>query len=271
MTAYRSAIFAGHVVHKRLTPARHGFAYKVFSLCLDVDEIDRLASELRLFSRNRCNLLSFYDADHGPGDGTPVAEHIRKTLIAAGLGHASAHIELLCYPRMLGFVFNPLSVYFCYAAEHQIGAIVYEVSNTFGERVSYVIPVDPGPGSAVRQVCAKEMYVSPFTNKASRYTFHVLPPANDEAAAVVVGISLRDATGPVLKTHFRGLRHSMSDRTLGRMLARHPMMTAKVVGAIHFEAARLWLKGVPLVERHVSPRHSISVVTTALQQAIHAE
>ena len=87
MTAYRSAIFAGHVVHKRLTPARHGFAYKVFSLCLDVDEIDRLASELRLFSRNRCNLLSFYDADHGPGDGTPVAEHIRKTLIAAGLGH----------------------------------------------------------------------------------------------------------------------------------------------------------------------------------------
>ena len=163
MTGFASSIFAGHVVHKRLTPKQHGFAYKVFSLCLDVDEIDLLSSELRLFSRNRRNLLSFYDADHGAGDGTPVAEHIRKTLAVAGLGQTTHRIKLLCYPRVLGFVFNPLSVYFCYADGERLAAIVYEVSNTFHERVSYVIPVDHSAGAVVRQVCAKEMDVSPFT------------------------------------------------------------------------------------------------------------
>ena len=271
MTSTSCAIFAGHVAHKRLTPTRHGFAYKVFALCLDVDEIDRLSSELRLFSRNRRNLLSFYDADHGAGDGMPVAEHIRTTLTAAGLGQATHRIRLLCYPRVLGFVFNPLSVYFCYAAGDCLGAIVYEVSNTFNERVSYVIPVDGAAGTVVRQVCAKEMYVSPFTPQAARYEFHVMPPGTDGGDAVVVGIALRDANGPVLKTHFRGLRCAISDRTLASMLLRHPLMTIKVVAAIRMQAARLWLKGVPLVRRHVSPRYHVSVVATVLQQAAHAK
>ena len=271
MTGFASSIFAGHVVHKRLTPKQHAFSYKVFSLCLDVDEIDLLSSELRLFSRNRRNVLSFYDADHGAGDGSPVAEYIRKTLAAAGLGQATDRITVLCYPRVLGFVFNPLSVFFCYDAGDRLGAIVYEVSNTFHERVSYVIPVDQAGSAVVRQVCAKDMYVSPFTQKTGRYDFHVLPPGKDEGDAVVVGISLRDASGPVLKTHFRGLQYAMSDRTLGLMLVRHPLMTIKVVAAIHMEAARLWLKGVPLVRRQVSPPNHVTIVAPDSQQARHAK
>ena len=271
MNEYASAVFAGHVVHKRLSPKQHGFAYRVFALSLDVDEIDLMASQLRLFSRNAFNALSFHDCDHGPGDGTPVARHIRTTVTEAGLGVATARIRLLCYPRILGYVFNPLSVYFCYEAGGRLGAVVYEVSNTFNERVSYVIPVAAGAADVVHQVCAKQMYVSPFTPQEAHYAFHVRPPGEKAGKEVVVGIALRDAAGPVLKTHFRGRRLALTDRTLALMLARHPLMTLKVVGAIHFEAARLWLKGVPPVRRHTSPRYTISVIDTAKRQAIHAE
>jgi uncharacterized protein len=259
MTALSSAIYAGQVVHKRLVPRQHGFTYRVFALALNVDEISGIAGSLRLFGHNRRRLVSFHDEDYGRGDSVGVAEHIRSVLAAAGLQTASERVVLLCYPRLFGFVFNPLSVYFCHDGSDQLRAVVYEVSNTFRERTSYVIPVEPTCSGIVHQVCAKEMYVSPFTPRAAQYSFHVSPPRDD----VVVGITLRDGTGPVLKTHFRGDRMPLTDRTLAGMVARHPLMTAKVVGAIHFEAARLWLKGVPLVKRHASGRHTISVIDPA--------
>ena len=136
MSALSSAIYTGQVVHKRLTPKPHAFAYRVFALALDVDEITAAAARLRLFNYNRRHLVSFHDADHGRSDGTPVATHIRATLREAGLEDAGARIVLVCYPRLLGFVFNPLSVYFCHDRRDRLRAIVYEVSNTFGERTS---------------------------------------------------------------------------------------------------------------------------------------
>ncbi len=273
MTDFASAIFEGHVVHKRLTPKRHGFTYRVFALLLDVDEIETLATSLRFFSRNQRNFLSFHDADHGSGDGTPVAVQIRATLTAAGFGHAAHRIALLCYPRVLGFVFNPLSVYFCHGSDGRLAAVVYEVSNTFGERQSYVIPVaaETRAGMVIEQDCAKAMAVSPFTSRAGQYSFHVQPAASREGAPVVVGVALRDATGPVLKTHFHGRRRALSDRALAAMLVRHPLMTLKVVAAIHFEAARLWFKGVPIVQRHKSPAFSVSVIAPVTGKAAHAE
>jgi hypothetical protein len=250
-----SCAYAGTVVHKRLVPT-HAFSYRVFSLALDVDEIDDLDRTLRLFSRNRWNLVSFHDRDHGNQDGTPVGDHLRGILRQAGLDHACARITLLCYPRLLGFVFNPLSVYFCHRMDGCLGAIVYEVNNTFRERKSYVIPVARDDGGLIAQYCDKEMYVSPFTSASGRYEFHVLRPGD----RVVVGIDFRDADGPVLKTQFRGERRSLSDWTIFGLVARHPLMTFKVIAGIHMQAARLWLKGVPLVERHVSPAYSFTVV-----------
>lgn len=265
-----SAIFSGHVVHKRLNPKRHGFRYNVFALNLDVDEIDLHAANLRLFSRNKFNVVSFHDADHGRGDGRPVGAYIRATLAAAGMTAASARITLLCYPRLFGFVFNPLSVYFCYATDGRLGAIVYEVSNTFRERTSYIIAVDQGiyapAAQCVSQSCAKEMCVSPFTARHGQYAFHVAAPERN----VVVGIALRDATGPILKTHFRGTRRALSDRGLVAMLVRHPLMTIKVFAAIHFEAARLWIKGVPLVRRRQSAEHAVHVVGSVTRTSVHA-
>jgi uncharacterized protein len=185
MTDFASGIYVGRVVHKRLTPRPHAFAYKVFSLALDVDEIDHIAGALRLFDRNRLGLVSFHDRDHGRGDGRSVAEHIRSTLTDAGLGSAGARVVLLCYPRLLGFVFNPLSVYFCHHRSGELGAIVYEVSNTFRERTSYVIPVGHAQDGAVHHVCAKQMHVSPFTPPDACYSFHVAPPGD----GVVVGVA----------------------------------------------------------------------------------
>lgn len=256
MSTMACCAYAGMVVHKRLVPTLHAFSYRVFSLSLDVDEIDHLARSLRLFSRNRWNLLSFHDRDHGNRDGTPVASHVRAVLRAAGLEYASGRITLLCYPRLLGFVFNPLSVYFCYRQDGHLGAIVYEVSNTFRERKSYVIPVAQDDGRVIAQSCAKEMYVSPFTSRSGRYGFRVLPPGK----TVVVGVDFSSGEGPVLKTHFRGERRNLSDWTIVGLVARHPLMTFKVVVGIHMQATRLWLKGVPLVERHVSPAYSFTVV-----------
>jgi uncharacterized protein len=236
---------------------------------MDVDQIDASAASLRLFARNRLGLVSFYDADHGSGDGrtgfcVPVADHIRNLLSEAGFASAAERIVLLCYPRLLGFVFNPLSVYFCHGRSGDLRAIVYEVANTFGERTSYVIPVERSDCGIVHQVCAKSMYVSPFVTRAAQYSFHLSPPGD----SVVVGVAVRGADGPVLKTHFRGERLPLTDRTLASVVVRHPLMTAKVVGAIHFEAARLWLKGVPLVKRHSSPRHSVSVVQPAKPKTV---
>lgn len=261
MTDLSSAIYCGQVVHKRLVPRQHGFTYRVFALALNVDQITNTADALRLFQRNRGGIVSFHDQDYGRRDGVSVADFIRDTLTAAGLEVACAHVVLLCYPRLLGLVFNPLSVYFCYDSTATLRAIVYEVSNTFSERTSYIIPVNTTDymrleERVVHQTCAKQMYVSPFTPRVAQYSFHVSPPRND----VVVGITLRDQSGAILKTHFRGERLPLTDKTLATMVVRHPLMAAKVVGGIHFEALRLWLKGVPLVKRHTSGHHTISVI-----------
>lgn len=267
MTTFRSCLFAGTVVHKRLSPRRHGFAYRVFALALDVDEIDRLDRDLRLFSRNRRNALGFWDSDLGDkGPGT-VGDKARRLLADADLARFGAYITLVCYPRVFGYVFNPLSVYFCRDEAGALGAVIYEVSNTFGERKSYVVETAGNSGDgATSQVCTKEMYVSPFTGADGRYSFHLVPPCD----RVVVGVAFRGGRQAILKTHFRGQRVALSDRAIATMLLRHPLMTAKVITAIHFEAARLWWKGVPLVTRHASPAYSHSIIRSQSQEAPHA-
>ena len=258
MSRFASCMFAGHVVHKRLSPVHHGFSYRVFALCLDVDEIDHIDAGLRLFSRNRRAPISIRDADFAGGVGT-IADGARAMLRSAGLEVFGAHISLLCYPRILGYAFNPLAVYFCRNADDRIGAVIYEVTNTFKERRSYVIPVACDDDGVIVQGCAKELYVSPFTAPTGRYGFHVRAPGKE----VVVGVSFREDDHPVLKTHFRGDRVEMSDASLIKMLLKYPMMTFKVMTAIHAEAARLWWKGVPVRERIESPRFATTIVHSA--------
>ncbi|MFP3920836.1 MAG: DUF1365 domain-containing protein [Dichotomicrobium sp.] len=259
-----AAIYRGEVVHERRRPKRHKLRYHVFSLLVDLDRLDDLDRRLRLFSHNRFNLFSFHNRDHGPGDRSDLAAHIRKLLAQAGLTAFGDRILLLSYPRVLGYVFNPLSVYFCYDGSGKLGAIAYEVSNTFRERKTYLIAAgSEADGRNVYQTCLKSFYVSPFNTSRGTYSFHIEPPA----ARVVVGVALRDEEGPLMRAHFAGVGEAISDAALTKLAIRYPFMTLKVIGGIHVEAFRLWRKGVPLVRRPAAPGYSVDFIAPAAARA----
>jgi DUF1365 family protein len=237
-----AALYVGEVMHARLKPVGHRFTYRVASLLIDVDCLAEADRHCGLFSVGRFNLFSFHESDHGPRDGSPLRAHVDRLLAAQGLP-PPARILLLCYPRVLGYVFNPLSVYFALDGAGRTVALVYEVRNTFGESETYVAPVlagEDGP-AGIRQSCAKRFYVSPFLPLDQRYQFRVLPPGD----GVRIRILETDADGPVLSASFAGRRIALSGRSLAALFAKMPLHTIKVVTAIHFEAARLWLKGAP--------------------------
>jgi len=234
-------IYEGTVVHSRLRPKRHKLAYRVFTLLLDLDQLD--ATPWRVLGINRAAPLSFWEADHGDGVAGDLRHWVGRQLDAAGIDLPGARVQVLCYPRIFGYVFNPLTVYFCKSAAGKLEAIIYEVCNTFGERRAYVLPAR-GDG-AVEQSCDKELYVSPFVPMACRYHFHIEPPAEK----VLVRIDETDAEGLLLRASFAGAGRTISDRALLRLLLVYPLMTLKVIVAIHWEALRLWAKGVPFLGR----------------------
>ena len=252
----RSAIYAGDVVHARTRPRRHRLHYRVFSLLLDLDELDGLSQRLRLFGHNRPAVFSLWDKDHGDGDTGALRPWVERQLRNAGLDLGRPRIEVLCYPRIWGYVFNPLTVYFCHEEQSgALSAILYEVSNTFGERMTYVIAVT-GPTDAVRQRAPKLHYVSPFVPMDARYDFLIRPPAE----RVTVRIDEADDDGHFLRAVFSGRRKKLSDRALFALLFAYPLMSLKVTAAIHFEALRLWLKGVPVFRHSRAARRIDSIV-----------
>ncbi len=221
-------------MHRRLTPRHHRFKYRVFATLLDLDELPGLG--LRLFAHNRFGLFSFHDRDHG--DGRPLRVWLDDILAREGITADGAR-RVLCYPRILGYVFNPLSVWFCHAGDGALKAIIYEVHNTYDERHAYVLPVGDDE-RLVRHGCAKAFYVSPFLSPDCRYQFRIRPPGED----VAVTILEEEAGRPILNASFAGEKRALSDGALLKMFLRYPLMTVKVVVAIHFEAVRLMLKGV---------------------------
>jgi len=235
-TAHASALYEGWVMHRRLSPKHHRFKYRVFAMLLELDELAALDRKLALFKYNRWGLFSFQDRDHG--DGRPLRAWLDDILAQNGIEAGGAR-RVLCYPRILGFVFNPISTWFCDDEEGRLKAIVYEVHNTFEERHAYVLPVGTGT-ELVRHGCAKNFYVSPFLSRDCRYNFRIRPPGRD----VAIVIQEEEAGTPILNASFAGARRTLSDGMLAKMLLRYPLMTLKVVLAIHFEAVRLMLKGI---------------------------
>ena len=232
------ALYRGQVMHRRTRPRVHVFRYRVFWLLLDIDRLDAAAT--RLFSIGRFNLLSLQPRDHGDGSGASLRTQISDRLAEAGLSDPGGQVRLLTMPRILGFVFNPISVYYCHRPDGGLAAVVYEVTSTFGERRSYVLPAE---GETFRQTCDKTLHVSPFMRMDMRYAFRGRAP-DDGLALSVDG---HDVDGLLIATAIHAGRRPLTDREILAAALAMPFETLKVVAAIHWEALRLWLKGVPTV------------------------
>ncbi len=256
MSAFASRLYAGIVTHQRFAPKNHRLRYRMFQMLFDLDETPRLGAQLRLFSHNRFNVFSFHDADHGDGRAAPLRVWVEETLASAGMAINGGRIELLCMPRILGHVFNPLSVYYCHRADGALAAMIYEVNNTFGQRHSYVIPVEAMEGAVVRQSCKKAFHVSPFMDMAMRYDFEVTTPG-ERIGATIHGRSPDGAL--IIAAAFTGEARPLNDGVLLGALLAYPLLTLKVVAAIHLEALKLWLKGVRLRPLPAAPARSVTV------------
>jgi DUF1365 family protein len=248
-----AAVYFGGVTHARLRPVRHAMRYGVFSLLLDLDTLADDLSRLRLLSHNRANLFSFHERDHGDGSVSGLRGQVAALLAGAGIV-ADGPVRLLCMPRLLGYVFNPLSIYFCHRRDGSLAAILYQVHNTFGQRHAYLLAAAPDAAGVVRQECAKRFYVSPFMDMEMTYRFRIRPP-DANVAVVVEGC---DAAGTMFVATLTGHRRELSDATLLRALLRYPLLTLKVIGGIHWEALKLWRKGLRLRPRPPPPAEPVS-------------
>ena len=173
-----ASLYVGEVMHARLKPMGHRFSYRVMSLLIDLDRLDAADRQSPLFGVNRAALYSFRETDHGDRDGSSLRNYVQRCATERGIDLTGGRVLLLCYPRLLGYTFNPLSVYFCYRACGELALVIYEVRNTFGDIHPYVLPVQPADISdaGVRQSQEKLFYVSPFIEMAMRYHFRVSPP-----------------------------------------------------------------------------------------------
>ena len=254
MSQFNSCIYSGFVTHRRFKPKRHFFTYKTFSLLIDLNEIENLGKKIQFFSYNKFNILSFYDADHGARDGRSLFNWAKNTLANAKINIGSGTIKLLCYPRFFGYVFNPLSIFYCYDKNLQLKAILYEVKNTFNEQHTYVFSASPS-SNLILHKCDKKFFVSPFMEMKTFYNFRLLNPGK----ILNVFIKQRDIEGTLLTACQVGKKIEMSGKNLLFQFLRHPLMSFKVILAIHFEALRLWIKGVRLVKRKVKIKNNLSI------------
>ena len=254
MSLFNSCIYSGFVTHRRFKPKRHFFTYKTFSLLIDLKELENLGKKINFFSYNKFNILSFYDVDHGPRDGNSLTNWVKDILANAKIDIGSGTVKLLCYPRFFGFVFNPLSIFYCYDENLNLKAVLYEVKNTFNEQHTYVFSVSPS-SNLILHKCNKKFYVSPFIEMITFYNFRLLKPAK----ILNVFIKQGDEEGTLLTACQIGQRVEMSSKNLLFQFLKHPLMSFKVILAIHFEALRLWIKGVKLVKRKIKIRNNLSI------------
>ena len=249
----KSFIYNGKVIHKRFKPKEHFFQYSVFSLLVDLSELSILEKELKIFSYNKFNILSFYDIDHGPRDGTSLISWVKKNLNNNKINSEDITIKLLCYPRLWGYVFNPLSIFFVYNNKSKLISILYEVKNTFGEQHTYIFKIDKET-QFFEHSCKKKFHVSPFIEMDCFYFFKVLKPENK----LSVVINQNDEKGKILFASQDGLKSDLNNRNLIISFMSHPLMSFKIIGAIHYEALKLWFKGLKLVNKKLKIKNNIT-------------
>ncbi len=248
-----SIIYNGKVIHRRFKPKEHYFKYSVFSLLIDIDELKIIENKIKIFSYNKFNIISFFDKDHGPRDGTSVKEWVIKNLKDIGIENHKIQIKLLCYPRIFGYVFNPLSVFFIYDESLRLIAILYEVKNTFGEQHTYIFKTEDE--KVIINDCTKKFHVSPFIEMECHYYFRVLKPSDK----ISVIIDQKDKDGKLLYASQDGKAAELNEKNLLTSYISHPLMTFKIIAAIHYEALKLWLKGIKIIKRKLKIKNNLSI------------
>lgn len=246
----KPSLYIGEVYHKRHIPFEHDFRYRVFTLLLDIDNMPKL----KTFSHNRFNLFSLYDKDHGPRDGSPLRPWIEAAAKAKNIDITGGKIYMLTFPRVLGYVFNPITLYFCYNKGDALKAILYQVKNTFGEQHSYLRPVEDGEAT-IKQECEKVFHVSPFIHMDCTYKFTLKEPGEK------LGFAIHQFTKDdekILTATWDGKRRELTDKALLSTLFTHPLLTMKIIVGIHWEALKLMLKGAKYIHRPLPPEKDVS-------------
>jgi hypothetical protein len=231
-----SCIYNGEVNHTRFKPVKHFLNYKTFSLFIDLDEIEQLDKSISIFSHNKFNIFSFYNKDHGDRDGNCLKKWVISNLKKYKIEGNISKIKILCYPRIFGYVFNPLSIFYCYEND-KLKSIFYEVKNTFNEQHTYIFKIKDG--EEIKQKCKKKFYVSPFMDMETFYNFKLIDPNQ----RLSVMIKQTDAEGTVLTATQTGDKKEFNFKQLLINFFRYPLMTLKIISSIHFEALLLWKKG----------------------------
>jgi DUF1365 family protein len=247
-----AVLYVGETRHRRFAPRPHEFRYRLFQLLLDIDQLDQAFVGLTMIRPGSWGLFSFDPNDHGDRRSGALRPWVETTLSTAGIAAAASKIRLLCFPRVMGFVFNPLSLFFIYAADDRLEAVIYEVNNTFGQTHAYAIPARGGDRET--QIAAKQLYVSPFYRVEGEYRFEVAAPSETFDLRI---IKLRDGRPDFFATQ-TAERQPLTDRTLLALFLSLPLMTLKVALAIHWEALRLWIKGAPFGARPPGPKAGVS-------------
>ena len=250
-----AALYPSRVMHRRLVAPLYRFVYNVFYVLWDIDRIDEALAPLRLFSRNRFNLLSFHDRDHGAKQPGQLRSWAEGVLRSGGLVPDGGRIRLLAFPRLFGFAFNPISIWYCDRRDGRLLAIIAEVRNTFGETHSYLLASD-GRALPYQQEHEKEkcFHVSPFFDLVGRYRFTFDEPG--ERYRIVIH-ETRDGV-PILDATLAGERRRLADSTIVTQVLKMPLMTLKVVAGIHWEALKIWLRGARFHKKPSPPTAATS-------------
>jgi DUF1365 family protein len=230
-------LYVGRVAHIRHSPFQHRFDYRLWMLAIDLDRIDELAASSKLFSHNRFAITAINDKDHGFRDGSTLRGFVETALAAEGLAECGAKIIFVTTPSVFGYSFNPISFYFCYNAEGQLGAVLHQVKNTFGDQIGYLMPVLPD-SDVILQTAPKSMHVSPFFDMQGGYRFALTPPGEKFTVSIQYGAEVKRLTATMRLTARR-----FSDRSLLWLLLQMPLTPMKVIAAIHWQALKIFLRG----------------------------
>ncbi len=251
-------LYICRVMHRRPGPPRYRFNYRSFYLLLDIDAIDAACARTPLLSRNRFNLLSFYDRDHAAHDGSNLRAWVEGMLSERGVELAGGRIRLLAMPRVLGYGFNPISVFYCEHGDGALRAIVVEVHNTFGEHHFYVLDANDASDASTVQTKNKQFHVSPFFSRQGAYRFHLNTPGERFAVGIRLYEDASEEAALRIVTALTGERVAIGTRNVLKVCLRMPLMTLKVTAAIHWQALKLWLRGAKFRRKPEAKRANVS-------------